>query len=352
MLINRDFLCSTDAHFAARLLIKGKALPQTMEPYREAADYVVSAVEAGWFSLPHWAETGAYSREQFNQLSRLLQRHPDLPRAIEVAEIAMSHAEQAFRGPLFELIGSARTNRLPDPVSLAKSAPYSCPRMPPEFVAGNFTAVEFCDLLDDVAANCEQVQVLASLLTRPGMLDPSTCLAAKINYLHDIGRPGWIPAIVRSVHYRFLSIEAIAELRKLAAGADDGRTFIAFVEKDQRQREEATRTAWRGWKRMIGRVASVLAEARSFNQAALTKYLRRELGQRFGVENQGGRLVVNTDSHLVLGTNGTAATGFELVNWVLALDNAFASQPDDLDGYWKACEEATAALARMRDAAA
>lgn len=352
MLFNRDYLCSTATHSAARLLLAGKQLPCSLEAQRDGARYLLRAINAGWFVLPHWTETGAYSRDQFSGITSRLLCHPDIPEAIQLATAAVEHAQQAFQGPLFELIGSSRNNRLPDPVSMAKGAAYACPRMPAEFVAGKFTAAEYCDLLEDISGICRHVEVLSSLLMRPGMLAPETCLAAKIDHLRLIGRPGWIPAIVRSVHYAFLSLEAIAVLRNVTSGTVAGREFVAFVEKDQRQRAELTCIAWRGWKSMIGRVAGVLADSRTYHQAALTKVLRRELGRCFGVENQSGHLVLNTDCHLVLGTNAQARTGFELVNWVLALDSSLRDVPDSLDGYWSACGEANAALDRMRADAA
>ncbi|KSQ21701.1 hypothetical protein APB26_32490 [Pseudomonas aeruginosa] len=352
MHFNRDILCCTNAHAAARLILAGKRLPSSLEAYREGARYLLAAIDAGWFVLPHWAESGAYSREQFHGMTARLQCHPDIPSATQLATSAVKHAQEAFQGPLFELIGSSRNNRLPDPVAMAKCAAYACPRMPLEFVAGKFTTSEYCDLLEDVSGVCQHVEVLSSILTRPGMLDPDACLAAKIDHLRHIGRPGWIPAIVRSVHFGFLSLEAIAVLRNVTAGTVDGGEFVAFVEKDQRQREEHNRMAWQGRKAMIGRVAGVLADSRTYHQAALTKHLRRELGSCFGVVNQSGRLMVNTDSYLELGATAQARTGFELVNWVLALDNALRHQPDSHEGYWLACDEATAALERMRADAA
>ncbi|HEJ2342333.1 TPA: hypothetical protein ACWLUJ_006145 [Pseudomonas aeruginosa] len=351
MHIRRDYLCSTSAHLAARHIAQGKGLTPALEHHREAATYILAAVEAGWFVLPYWLESGAYSREQFWHFSSHLQMHPGLPVTLQLAQAAVEHAQAAFKAPLFELIGSARNNRLPDPVSMVQSAPYSCSRMPAEFVAGTFTTADYCNLLDDVSARCQQVEVLASVLTRAGMLDPEACLASKVDWLREIGRPLWIPSIVRSVHYSYLSLQALEELRKLVSGSSDGKSFVEFVDRDQRTRGEETRASWRAKKVLVRNVAAVLSEAKSYHQATLTKLLRRDLGRHFCIRThhhlQGPRLLIETGTDLELGNNAKAATPFELVNWVLALDSVLSKHPDDVHGFWDACTEASEALERM-----
>lgn len=356
MHIRRDYLCSTSAHLAARHIAQGKGLPLALEHHREAATYILSAVEAGWFVLPYWLESGAYSRDQFCHFSSHLQMHPGLPATLQLAEAAVEHAQAAFTAPLFELIGPARSNRLPDPVAMVKSAPYSCPRMPGEFVAGTITTADYCNLLEDVSARCQQAEVLASVLTRPGMLDPAACLASKVDWLREIGRPLWIPAIVRSVHYSYLSLQALEQLRKLVSGSGDGKRFVEFVARDRRTRDEETRASWRAKKTLVRNVAAVLSDAKSYHQATLTKLLRRELGRHFCIRTrhhlQGTRLLIETGTDLELGSNTKAATPFELVNWVLALDSVLSRHPDDIHGFWDACTEASEALERMRREAA
>lgn len=301
--------------------------------------------------LPYWREPASYSREQFGEIHRHLQNHPDLPAAIKAAEAAVSHAREVFKGPLFELFGSYRNSRLPDPLVMAKNAHQSCPRKPLDFAAWVFTAQEFCDLVDDVSARCQSVHQLADVITWPGMLDEAVCLGGKVDRLRAIGRPDWITPIVKSVHYSYLSSSCEAELKRLVAGYTDGRAFADFVSSDQQAKASENQANWRATKAMIRNVAAVLSDAKSYHQAALTKLLRRELGRHFCVKTvhglEGTRLVIATDTHLELGDNSKITAPFDLVNWVLVLDDAMSKQADNVFGYWEACKAADSALATM-----
>lgn len=351
MHLNREYLCCTDAQQAARHLAQSQPLPHDLSSRRAAAEYILSAIAEGWFMLPYWREPASYSREQFGEIHRRLRHHPDLPAAIKAAAAAVSHAKAVFKRPLFELFGSYRNNRLPDPLVMAESAHMSCPRMPLDFAAWEFTAHEFCDLLDDVSARCQHVHQLADVITWPDMLNSTACLGPKIERLRAIGRPAWIAPIVKSVHYSYLSSSCEAELKRLVAGYSDGRAFVEFVAQDLQAKESENQAKWRAIKAMIQRVAAVLAEAKSYHQAALTKLLRRELGRRFCVKTvqrlEGVRLVIETDTHLELGDNAKLTAPFDLVNWVIALDGAMSKQADDVFGYLEACKAADAALAAM-----
>ena len=351
MHLNREYLCCAGAQQAARHLAQSQPLPHDLSSHREAAEYILSAIAEGWFMLPYWREPASYSREQFGEIHRHLQHHPDLPAAIKAAEAAVSHARAVFNGPLFELFGSYRNNRLPDPLVMAKNAHLSCPRKPLDFSAWVFTAQEFCDLVDDVSARCQHVHQVADVITWPGMLDEAACLGGKVDRLRAIGRPDWITPIVKSVHYTYLSSSCEAELKRLEAGASDGRAFVEFVARDQQARDSENQANWRATKAMIRNVAAVLSDAKSYHQAALTKLLRRELGRHFCVKTvhglEGPRLVIVTDTHIELGDNAKATAPFDLVNWVLALDDAMSKQADNVFGYWEACKIADAALAAM-----
>lgn len=356
MHINRESLCCPGAQLAAKLLAQGQPLPPDLKINQEAAEYILSAIAEGWFMLPYWREPASYSREQFGEIHRHLQKHPDLPAAIQAAEAAVNHAKANFKGPLFELFGSYRNNRLPDPLVMAKSAHLSCPRKPLEFSAWEFTAEEFCNLVDDITARCQHVQQLADVITWPGMLEASACLGAKVERLRVIGRADWITPIVKSVHYSYLSQSCEAELKRVVSGYSDGRAFVEFVARDQQAKDAENQASWRAIKAMIRNVAGVLADAKSYHQASLTKQLRRDLGRHFCIRTIQGlqepRLVVATDTHLELGSNSSITTPFELVNWVLSLDAANPNHPDDVFGYWEACKAADAALLRMRESAA
>lgn len=356
MLINRTFLCSAGGQNAARLMINGQDLPSELEEHREAAEYIRTAVDAGWFMLPYWRESGSYSREQFGDIHHHLQAHPDIPEAERAAQEALSHATATFKRPLFELFGSSRNNRLPSPTVMAKNAHLHCPRKPLEFVAWQFTAEDYCDLVEDVSANCRHVHQLAAALTWPGMLDASACLATKIDHLQTVGRADWITAIVKSVHHSYLSLESMAELKKAAYGRISGRAFTEFVAKDLRASESASQATWRATKAMIRNIAAVLGDTKSYHQATLTKLLRSELGREFGIRTidglQGKRLVVSTSTHHELGSNSKLITPFELVNWLLALDTAITKCTNDVHGFWEACTQADAVIDRMRKEAA
>ncbi|ELG7182178.1 TPA: hypothetical protein ACP3ZG_001674 [Pseudomonas aeruginosa] len=351
MHLNREYLCCADAQQAARHLAQSQPLPHDLSSHRDAAEYILSAIAEGWFMLPYWREPASYSREQFGEIHHHLQHHPGLPAAIKAAEAAVNHAKEVFKGPLFELFGSYRNNRLPDPLVMAKNAHQSCPRKPLDFSAWVFTAQEFCDLVDDVSARCQHVHQLADVITWPGMLDEAACLGGKVDRLRAIGRPDWITPIVKSVHYSYLSSSCDAELKRLVAGFSDGRAFVEFVARDRQARDSENQANWRATKAMIRNVAAVLADAKSYHQAVLTKLLRRDLGRHFCVKTvhglEGTRLVITTDTHLELGDNAKITAPFDLVNWVLALDDAMAKQADDVFGYWEACKAADAALAAM-----
>lgn len=351
MHINREFLCCPAAQQAARQLSQSADIPPELETHREAAEYILSAIAEGWFMLPYWREPASYSREQFSEISRHLERHPDLPEAIQAAEAAVKHAHAAFKGPAFELFGSYRNNRLPNPLVIAKSAHLSCPRKPLEFTAWEFTAQEFCDLLDDVSSRCQQVHKLAAVITWPGMLDDAVCLGTKVERLRTIGRSDLISPIIKSVHYSYLSSTCEQELKQIVAGHGDGRAFVDFVARDQQTRVDENQAHWRAIKGMIKNVAAVLADAKSYHQASLTKLLRRDLGRHFCLRTlnglQGPQFVITTDTHLELGSSTNIASPFDLVNWVLALDGAISLQSDDVFGYWAACKVADAALHAM-----
>jgi len=183
------------------------------------------------------------------------------------------------------------------------------------------------------------------------MLDGAACLGPKVERLRAIGRPDWIAPIVKSVHYSYLSSSCEAELKRLVVGYSDGRTFDQFVARDQQARDADNQANWRATKAMIRNVAAVLAEAKSYHQAALTKLLRRELGRNFCVKTvqrlEGAQLVIPTSTHLELGDNAKITVPFDLVNWVLALDDAMTKQADNVFGYWEACKAADATLAAM-----
>lgn len=317
MHINRNFLCSAGAQQAARHLAQGQTIPQDLEHHQQAAEYILSAIEEGWFMLPYWREPASYSREQFVEIHRHLQHHHDLPAAIGAATSAVAHAAATFKGFLFELFGSYRNDRLPDPLSMAKNAHLSCPRKPLEFSAWDFTAQNYCDLLDDVSARCRHVHQLAEVITWPGMLDATACLGAKVEKLRAIGRPEWITPVVKSVHYSYLSSACEAELKRLAAGFSDGRAFVELVSSDQQAKASENLAHWQSIKTMIRNVAAVLAETKSYHQAALTKLLRRDLGQRFCVKTIHGPedswLVICTDTHLELGRDSKIETPFDMV---------------------------------------
>lgn len=348
----RQYLTDPVAINAAKILLSGKTLPAKLAGATAGAQVVMDAVLQGWFLIPK-GKSGKYTRNQFATFSHYLAKHPEIPEAQSAAQVFMQQLPERWERPLFELFGSSANKRFPNPLDLSRGLSYRCPRMPLNFVAGAIGTEEFCDLLDDVSNNCTQLKGLVSTLSVDGMLDPRSELQSKTVTLLAAGLINLLPAVLHSVHRMYLDSDAQRALRQVMYNGKPMPEFLLMLAGREQQNRQENQQYWKSIFSMVGAVASVLANSGSYHQATLTKKLRASLGQRFRLARIQGpsneRIVVEIDAQMRLGESSSIHTEFELVNWVIALDEHLVGAEPTIYGYLEAAGEADKAITRIRE---
>ncbi|MBA1265822.1 hypothetical protein [Stutzerimonas stutzeri] len=107
------------------------------------------------------------------------------------------------------------------------------------------------------------------------------------------------------------------------------------------------------WKEVFGlvrRLAAVLDGVKTYHQGTLTKRLRKESNGAFRLQRSDldrEALVVEVKLNYCVGQSANLQTGFELVNYCLALADEIEVEPPTFSGYLSACDRAKARVANL-----
>ncbi|HBO6962634.1 TPA: hypothetical protein L4936_001240 [Pseudomonas aeruginosa] len=351
MSFSREPFCNPNALAAAAYLGRGENIPHVLQANEKDALAIYRGISQGYFCLPK-GKNGAYTKTQFAQVRDWLSR-------FEIITVVKARAAALEKDicslcalPLFEVFGSYFNGRLPCPFALANNLTWSCPRLPYEFKAGAFGVADYCDVVEDLHAKAEDILSYIALLSLPGFLSPQTTLKEQAELLRKHGKLNLLPMVVRSIHKVYLGRDGERKLNDVVYGRCSVDDFTAFLTQSKAAEEERTRETWTTRFRTIGQLASVLADTRSYHQASLTRLLRKEFNDSYRVvctKDQGlDTYCIQIDAYQPLGSNSKLFSTFELVNWIIALDEATKDSTLDVYGFWSAVEIADQRIEKLR----
>ncbi|HDV6122913.1 TPA: hypothetical protein RJN57_000414 [Pseudomonas aeruginosa] len=351
MSFNRNAFCNPQALEAAAYIVRGETIPHELRVHEADALAVHRGINQGYFSIPK-GKNRAYSKAQFAKVRNWLSRLEILSVVKARADALENDISSLCKLPLFEVFGSYLNDKLPCPFALANNLTWRCPRLPFEFKAGAFGASEYCDVVEDLHSKSEDLLSYIDLLSIPGFLSPETALKDQAELLRKHGKLNLLPMVVRSIHKVYLGRDEERKLNEVVYGGCSVDDFTAFLTQRKAAAEERTRETWSTRFHTISQLAGVLAETRSYHQASLTRLLRKELNESYRVICTKGHgfetYCIQIDAYLPLGSNSKLLSTFELVNWVIALDEATKSSTLDVYGFWSAVETADQRIERLR----
>jgi hypothetical protein len=117
---------------------------------------------------------------------------------------------------------------------------------------------------------------------------------------------------------------------------------------EQLRRVEEQQAHWKEVFGLVRRLAAVLDGVKTYNQSALTKRLRKESNGAFQLQRSDlnrNSLAVEVKHNYWVGQSANLQTGFELVNYCLALADEIEKESPTFSGYLSACDRTKTRMA-------
>lgn len=346
-LINRTAM--PFARRVARDMRKGANLDDAIAARRVPAALMVdvrsimSAVQAGWFELPAGPEL-TFSKTQHGRLTTLSSRAPWLVEL--VAEAAAFEAMRALRGHYRARAFGAKA--LPNFHASATAAMTRLCRLPREHVAGEITLELWVQILSDTKSVAQYIRVQMDCLRPAWMWDSVYSLPEQIERLREHDCMHLLLDYVSATRNRYIDTFERKLLEDVRYRGMKPSEYVKRWGAEEMRRIEEQHTHWAEVYGLIGRLAAVLDGVTTYHHGTLTKRLRKESNgafrlQRSHLNNDG--LVVEVRHNYWVGQSANLQTGFELVNYCLALADEIDQEPPTFSGYLSACDRARTRVA-------
>ena len=305
-----------------------------MGPQASLVSDVLKAVDAGWFALPEGRNL-CYTRRQYQGLSTAISGAPWVRKAQETAA-----TWQALLGrvdPHNSRLMIGYHGRLPNIAAWAQSLPYSGPRRPIQFVAGQFQAKDWLDWVQDSVDRAETISRITDALTPPFMLDANGDAENQVRRLRTYGLIHLLPEYLYSVRGRWLSKEEQNWLWDVRSNRLSITGFYERIAARDNAAEEQNREHWRGMYQTLRALAGVIENLTTYHHPAVSRKLRASFGRKASIMRVSNgctsELIIECESHLQVGRGCGISDVFVLCNFVSALADEIEKAPPNIFGY-------------------
>ncbi|SBW84638.1 hypothetical protein PVE_R2G0612 [Pseudomonas veronii 1YdBTEX2] len=306
---------------------------------------ITSAVQAGWFEVPMGPNL-TFSKTQHGRLTALSSRAPWLRDL--VAEAASFEAMLAGRGEHRARAFGAKA--LPNFHTTATAAMTRLPRLPRDHVAGEITLKLWVQILCDTQSAAQTIKAQMDCLRPAWMWESTYSLPEQIERLREHDCMDLLLDFVSATRNRYIDTFERKLLEDVHYRGMNPTEYEQRWAGEQLRRVEEQQAHWHEVFGLIGRLAAVLEGVTSYHQASLTKRLRKESKGAFQLQrsdlNRDG-LIVQVKHNYWVGQSSNLQTGFELVNYCLALADEIVGETPTFSGYLSACDRARSRVACM-----
>ncbi|KPC02054.1 hypothetical protein QO021_30145 (plasmid) [Pseudomonas amygdali pv. lachrymans] len=337
------------ARRVARDMRQGAALDDAMT-YRSVpralmddVRLIMSAVQTGWFEVPTGPDL-TFSKTQHGRLTVLSSRVPWLCEL--VTEAAAFETMRRVGGHYRARAFGAKT--LPNFHTSATSAMTRLSRLPRDHVAGEITLELWVQILLDTQSVAQYIKVQMDCLRPVWMWDSAYSLSEQVERLREHGCMHLLLDYVSATRNRHIDTFE----RKLLEDVHYRGLKLSEYEHrwaaEQLRRVEEQQAHWKEVFGLVGRLATVLDGMKTYNHSALTKRLRKESNGAFQLQRSDlnrDSLVVEVRYNYWVGQSANLQTGFELVNYCLALADEIEKECPTFSGYLSACDRAKTRMA-------
>lgn len=306
---------------------------------------IMSAVQAGWFEVPTGPDM-TFSKTQHSRLTALSSRTPWLGALVAEAEAfeAMRSARGHHRARAF----GAKT--LPNFHSSATAAMTRLSRLPRDHVAGEITLDLWVQILLDTQSVAESIRAQMDCLRPAWMWESAYSLPEQIERLRQYDCMHLLLDYVSATRNRYIDTFERRLLEDVHYRGMKPSDYVQRLAAEEQRRVEEQQAHWKDVFRLVRRLASALDGVTTYHQGSLTKRLKAESNGAFRLQRsdlvQDG-LVVEVKPNYWVGQSANLLTGFELVNYCLALADEIEKEPPTFSGYLSACDRARTRLTSM-----
>ncbi|KSH21788.1 hypothetical protein CKA47_26545 [Pseudomonas aeruginosa] len=338
--INRDALVCPMHLRTARLRLKGM-----WKDSDEATNDVVRALEAGWFLIPAGRE-GNYTKRQFEAFDKCFAAAPWV-KQIQHEAGDFDERLRARLGVRFERLFSGG-RKLTSPLTQALALPHRVARLPLSFEAGAFGPELLVSCLEDTQRVCLRIQDEMQGLEPDWVLAESVDVGALVEHLNRARCVHLLIPILVATSPSYLPREQQGWLWQVQVGNLTVTEYLDRIARRDQEHTDHVRESWRRRFAQIRTLASVLESLPSYHQATITRRLQ-SADWRFRAKRWQGSLVIDLGDLHEVGARHQLRDGFELVNFVLALDQALERAEPCWDSYHRGEHSAFAQVERMRE---
>ncbi|WP_370601933.1 hypothetical protein [Pseudomonas nitroreducens] len=312
--INREALTNPECLQAARRLLASKGVCDDATPASVRA--VVEAVQAGWFIIPA-GRTGSYTKRQFDSFDRCFAVAPWI-RQIQVEAKAFDQVLKNRLGNRYSLTFPGGM-KLTAPALKADALPYRVARLPLTFQAGEFKPDLLVSCLEDTQQTCRRIRSEIAALDPDWVLSPTATVADLYAHLRQHGHESLLLTVLLSTRPGYLPLEDQRWLKQVQSGLMPPAEFERRAAERDLAQAQASRDAWQSRFARIQTLASVLDGLPSYHQATITRRVR-QADRSATPKRKGAKLVIDLGDWHEIGDRHALRDGFELANFVLALD--------------------------------
>lgn len=306
---------------------------------------IMSAVQAGWFEIP----TGpglTFSKAQHGRLTALSSRTPWLGEL--VAEAAAFEVMRAVRG--HNRARSFGAKALPNFHASATAAMTRLSRLPRDHVAGEITLELWVQILLDTQSVAKYIRAQMDCLRPDWMWESNYSLSEQIERLREHDCMHLLLDYVSATRNRYIDSFERKLLEDVQYRGMKSSEYEQRWAAEEMRRVDEQQAHWKEVFGLVSRLAAILDGVTTYHQGTLTKRLRKESNGAFRLQcsalDRDG-LVVEVKHNYWVGQSANLRTGFELVNYCLALAEELDEEPPTFSGYLSACDRARTRVARL-----
>lgn len=306
---------------------------------------IMFAVQAGWFEVPAGPDL-TFSKAQHSRLTALSSRAPWLGELVD--EAAAFEAMRADRAH-----GRARAfgaKALSNFHSSATAAMTRLSRLPRDHVAGEITLELWVQILLDTQSVAKYIRAQMDCFRPAWMWESAYSLTEQIERLREHDCMHLLLDYVSATRNRYIDSFERKLLEDVQYRGMNPSEYEQCWAAEEMRRVNEQQAHWKEVFGLVRRLAAVLDGVKTYHQGTLTKRLRKESNGAFRLQRSDldrEALVVEVKLNYCVGQSANLQTGFELVNYCLALADEIEVEPPTFSGYLSACDRAKARVANL-----
>lgn len=299
---------------------------------------IMDAITAGWFAIPQGPDL-TYSRQQHGRLSSLSSQAPWLVELLD--EARTFEAVRSMRGPAGGKAFGVRS--LPNFLADAQGAGTRLARLPREHTANEITLDLWVQILVDTQSVAIDIRRHMECLGPSWMWNPSHQLSEQIERLKSFNCLHLLVPYLSTTRNRSVDTFELKLLKDVQYRGLETCEYLRRLDVEHQRRIDEEHLGWLERFALIRRLASILEGVTSYHHGTLTRRLKQESKGSFRLQRSEmgeGGLVVEVQSQYWVGQAANLETGFQLVNYCLALADEIEQCAPVFTDYLSACARA------------